>query len=145
MLVNDAPRPAPRPARDEQVHRRLVQVLREVEAAREDLPLGGREVGPPRRLDRGLDVRPEDGAVALGEPGAPLGVGDRDEAPRLAVAAARRERARLAHLADQLARHRVRREPPDRARRTDALEERDVLADRRDVDHGGERRQARGM
>ena len=54
--------------------------------------------------------------------------------PRLAVAAARREGARLADLANERGRNGIGTEAPDGARRPDALEQRDVLAELRERD-----------
>src|SRR5262245_24046304 len=128
-------RPAPRPARDEEVDRRLVQVIGEPDRRPHvpSLRLGIARV--LRGLDGGLDVAVEEWAVAVGDPAASLRLRHRDEDPRLAVAAARRERPRLAHLADQRRWYGVGTQAAQRARGPDALEKRDVLADGRDVDH----------
>ena len=125
---------APRVARDEEVHRHLVEVLGEPDRGALHAPgrLGkGRVL---RRLAGRRDVALEALPVALRHEGPRRGVVHRDELPGLAVASARREGARLADLADQRAGHRIRPQTPDRARGADALEERQILPDPTGVD-----------
>src|SRR5262245_50773536 len=96
-------------------------------------PLLLRIRGILRGLERFLDVVVERGAIAVGDPPPALGLRHRDEEPRLAVAAARREGAGLADLADQLGWHRVGLQAPDRTRGADAFEQRDFFAGADDV------------
>ena len=108
-------RSSARPAGDDEVHGRLVQMIGEVDRRAHVAPLRCRIGEILRRLERRPDVLLEQRAVAIGDPSPALGVGDRDEDPRLAVAAARGKRTGLAHLADQGGRNRVRPQPPQRA------------------------------
>src|SRR5262245_5793465 len=94
------------------------------------LALGLREIELLRGFQRGRDVLREGLAVTLRDEGAALRIRDCNEVPRLAIAAARRERAGLADLADQRHGHRIRLEAPNRARRAQRLEQSDLLADR---------------
>jgi rhodanese-related sulfurtransferase len=125
---------APRPAGHEQVHGSLVQVIGQVD--RGALVAAARlgEVGRLRGLHGGRDVGVEGLAIALRHPGAALGIEHGDELPGLPVAAARREAARLADLLHQRERHRIGAQPADRARGADALEQRHVFSEGRDVE-----------
>jgi hypothetical protein len=120
---------APCPAGNEEQDRHLVQVVGEMDRGAHVAAFGFRIGGILRRVERRLDARAEDAPVALGHPGAALGLADRDEEPGLAIAATGRERAGFADLANQLRRHRVRLEASDGARRADAFEQRQVFTD----------------
>ena len=117
-----------RPAGHEQVHRGLVEMIGQMQCRP--------DVSAPRlwkcwifgRLECGRNVGMEGALVALGNPRTTVGLGHRDEEPRLSIAAARREGARLAHGTDQRRRNRIGLEPADRSRRANALEEGDPLA-----------------
>ena len=77
----------------------------------------------PRRPQRPPPRSGETRAIALGDRSPPRGLGHRHE-DHGCRSAARRERTRLADLADQRRRHRVGAKAPDRARGPDRLEER---------------------
>jgi hypothetical protein len=131
--------PAPPPTRDEQLHRHLVHVLGEIDGRVHDLTPRLGKIRRARRGDGGRDVGAEGLAVFAGDERAALRVGHRDEVPRLTIAAARRERPRFAHFADQGHRHGIGQQAPDRACGANAFEERNLLANACDIDFVHER------
>ena len=127
---------APLPARDEEQDRRFVEMIGEVQRRLHVAPQMSRESLALGALEGLADIALEDRPVALGDPAPLLELVDRDEDPRLSIAAGGREGARLADLADQRAGDGVGPKPPNRPGGADALEQRDVLAEGRQVERG---------
>lgn len=131
--------PATCPTGNEQMHRYLVEVLGQIDRRIHVAPFHVR-ITRMRRCGLGRpDVAHERGSILLCDERPPLRVGDRNEKPRLTVAATGRESARLAHLANQRIRHRVGFDSSNTATGSDGIKQPDIIAKNRNFRFGQQR------
>jgi hypothetical protein len=128
----------PLPTRNEEVDRCFVQMLRQMESRCHVASQAIGEIFAFSPLDGRPDVSLEDRSISIRDPASLLGIVDRNENPRLTIAAAGRERARLADLANQGARDRIGPQSANCAGRANSFEKGKILANALDVDflHG---------